>query len=342
MMIKKNKKYKFLLITLGIFFCYFYYNETPFLEDSSNVCIPKKTNQTEIDLGIEKTTSNYVTVVSVYYALSRSNHKSNDYLKWAQTMFASVRVPLIIFADSSSVNFLTQLITQNRLNAKLIITKTIWDVMRDLEVERNRFYIRNYMTKQRRQDPERRRNSAEMYAIWNLKSHFMNKSVHLNPFKSKFFIYTDMDAWRGRAFQGWPDVEFVRQLHTRLDSSILYGQVNEIEENRARFSISKDLIEGTFFAGSDKAIRKLAQDYYKVHDDFLDRKKFVGKDQTLMNYLTFFRSTGVVRLKMYGLKCPKYVNKWFFYQYYFAQPDEFSVCGEIDRFSLLMNSSIYY
>lgn len=72
-----------------------------------------------------------------------------------------------------------------------------------------------------------------------------------------------------------------------------------------------------------------------MHDEWLSKGKFIGKDQDLMNELTYKRATfAIARLKTHKLKCDSKYNSWFFYQYYFAQSHEF-LCEE-DRLSLLI------
>lgn len=125
----------------------------------------------------------------------------------------------------------------------IFVAKSIWSLMRDLEVERNKKYIDAYKLKQQALDPERSIHSPELYAIWNLKHFLVDKVTRLNPYNSNFFIYTDSGAWREHVFANWPDQKLVRNLKRKLGNRILYGQIYEPVFTPS-FSPRRDLIEG--------------------------------------------------------------------------------------------------
>jgi hypothetical protein len=199
--------------------------------------------------------------------------------------------------------------------------------MHELELARARSYINSYFTKQYCLDPEKHIHSPELYAVWNLKTYLVFISARLNPYNSEFFIYTDSGAWRGKVLANWPDQVFVRELAEKLDQRILYGQVGK----------SNDIIQGTFFGGSLEAVVNVYDEYFRVHDEWLDKGLFVGKDQNLMNELAFSsRSRSLVaRLKAYDLNCNRNYDAWFFYQYYFANLS-FYICENENKLDILI------
>ena len=96
-------------------------------------------------------------------------------------------------------------------------------------------------------------------------------------------------------------------------------------------------ILGGFFAGTSQAIENIYNDFYNLHDEWIEKGRFVGKDQYLMNELAFKRAnSSIARLRAHSLNCNGNYNKWFFYQYYFSRPNQY-ICHE-DRLSLLMIS----
>lgn len=206
--------------------------------------------------------------------------------------------------------------------------------MRELETSRGRTYINLYLTDQIELDPEKHLHSPELYAVWNLKPYLLNKTAHLNPYKSNFFLYTDSGAWRTRQFPNWPDEGFVSQLTSKLEDRILFGEVGPA----SYFATNKraNIIQGTFFGGSLKEVKFISEQFFQVHDEWLDKEgMFVGQDQRLMNELAFARTkSAVVRLRTLNLKCQATYNPWFFYQYFFANSSDY-ICNE-DKFSLLM------
>ena len=101
------------------------------------------------------------------------------------------------------------------------------------------------------------------------------------------------------------------------------------------------LLTGSFICGSPKAIDLVYRTYYEIHDEWLEKGRFVGKEQNIFNELVFNRneesSSSVVRLRSYGLNCSSPIdvfNNWFLYQHYLAQLDEYLCPNE--KFSLLI------
>ena len=111
--------------------------------------------------------------------------------------------------------------------------------MSGFEKCRNRTYVKEYKEKQWNLDREKKLHSPELYAVWNLKHYLLNEIARQNPFKSKFFIYTDCGAWRNRSFTNWPDNEFVDKVAAKIGDRILYGQVGMSE-----FRFKNDTIQG--------------------------------------------------------------------------------------------------
>ena len=114
--------------------------------------------------------------------------------------------------------------------------------MSELEKFRNKSYLKIYKEKQLKLDLEKNKHSPELYAVWNLKTYLMKKVTQENPFKSKFFIYTDSGAWRNRKFNNWPDELIVKNVSKKLKNRILYGQIGFPDKDAF-------LTNGTFIQG---------------------------------------------------------------------------------------------
>lgn len=109
---------------------------------------------------------------------------------------------------------------------------------------------------------------------------------------------------------------------------MLLGQVHEsslsqvINRGVVEFKVDPylDIIEGTFFAGSLRAIHSYYHAFFELHDALMDRGYFIGKDQTIINLLTFSSAyrKRIVRLKVFGQKCDVAYDPWFWYQLYFS------------------------
>ena len=255
-----------------------------------------------------------------------------------------MKSPIVLFTDIKTKH---EFEAQKPNDSKIFyfIYKDVWDLMNELEKTRNKSYINEYKYNQLDKDPEKNIHNPNLYAIWNLKAFICNKTVHLNPFKSKFFIYSDLGSWRNGIIQNWPDQRFIFYLNQYLNNRMFFGQINYVKDYND-FNINTDSIEGTFYAGSGLAIKKYAKAFYDIHDDRLfNQKLFIGKDQTMMNYLVYktkSSSSNYVLFKTWKLHgCDlnndvKIYDPWFFYQQYFSSESNFN-CSFDKRLSILTN-----
>lgn len=287
---------------------------------------PKK-----IQIGNENVTTE-VTIVTLMFNSSKSKHTVEEYEAWLETMFQSFGQPFVAYVDEYWFQIFIRKSHERNLTGYVYIVESIWEIMGEFEKSRNRTYLESYIFQQNDMDPENLIHSPELYAIWNLKMYLLNKTAHLNPFRSEFFLFTDSGAWRERVFSNWPDVEFAIELGRNLQDRILMGLINQ--PIGKKLSIREDFIQSGFFFGSPEAIRSFSDEYYLIHDEWLDNGRFVGKEQNLLNYLAFVKMKDfVVKLKTESHYCLENYDKWFFYQYYFAQFNDF-FCF-VDRFSIL-------
>ena len=274
-----------------------------------------------------------VTVVSLYYKLNKSKHSHTAYLEWQKNFLQSVSSPLVIFTDKYSIE---ELLKERKYPTTLYITDSIWTVLDQIGQERNRDYVKNYQNVQHGLDREKHLHNPNLYALWNLKSYITHKIAKDNVYKSSMFIYTDAGAWRQGKIQNWPDQEFALKIKKQLDDKMLFGQLkNEENALKNKNYPDIDLIEGTFFAGSEKALSNFKSEFWNMHDTLLDKGKFIGKDQVLMNLYAFNNPLNSVKLTLWKRNCSTYTNEWFFYQYYFAKRDVYTCFGSKE--SLLSN-----
>jgi hypothetical protein len=270
----------------------------------------------------------YVTAVSMYFSLDKSKHSQSEYDTWIQNFMKSVETSLALFCDRKSLDKLRMY--RGNKPVKFYVYENIWNIMRVLEVYRNMSYADNYKNKQLDLDREKNIHNPNLYAIWNLKTFILKLVADENPFKSEYFIYTDAGAWRQRVFENWPDENFIYRLIRFQQNRILFGQISDNLKETERNSI----IEGGFFSGNKVAVDTLYKNYYTIHDKRLKEGLFVGNDQILMNILAFkeFNET-VVKLRTWDIKCKMSYDQWFFYQYFFAQKQDFKCLN--NKFSLL-------
>lgn len=281
----------------------------------------------------KKNTISNVTIITIYFKFSKSKHNTIEYENWSRNFMQSIGAPLIIYTDTSSFTFLKNQTKQNNVSAQFIIFKDVWQLFHQVELWRKRNYAENYQNKQMSLDPEKSIHNPNLYAVWNSKHYVMQSVVDSNPFKSSFFIYTDIGAWRGQVIKNWPDIQFVQKLASKLNNNILYGQITKVEDNNQTNPIS-DIIQATFIAGNKVAVKHASKEFYEIHDDLFDKGIFVGKDQNLMNYMTYVKKLKFIKkLRTWSVNCSIGYDQWFFYQYFFANLENYP-CSN-DKFSLI-------
>ena len=257
-----------------------------------------------------QTNPSQTTVIALYIELNKSKHSVDAYDNWMRNFAVSVGSPLAIVINRKAYLKLAKLRVGG--TTKYYVVEDIWAILKQVEIERNKSYIQDYLKRQHDLDPEKGIHNPHLYAVWNLKAYCAYKISQENPFNSKFFIYTDTGAFRERFVANWPDTDFIENsLLAKLNDRILFGQINGF----GQFAETQDIIEGTFFAGSAKALQSFYTNFFALHDQRLARGLFIGKEQDTMNLVSFvFFNQTVVRLQTWGLSCSFNYDQWFFYQ----------------------------
>ena len=283
----------------------------------------------------------YATVVSMYFPLNKSKHNLAEYEIWNRNALLSIECPLILFTTSEMKKEYLKL---RRHNVIFYIYENHWELFKEVEKNRNMSYIDSYMNKQFDIDPDQKYHVKDLYVIWNSKAYIMDKMARLNPFNSSFFFYSDLGSWRWYVIPNWPDMNFVKIVNKHLKGRILFGQTAQVD-NETAVEILGDFIEGTFYAGSPQSIISYAKLFYDVHDKRFKEGLFVGKDQTIMNYIAYkTEPKNYVRLRTLEMHvCNEnqtdknnYYDLWFFYQQYFSSTNFFK-CNYEKKLSILTN-----
>jgi hypothetical protein len=155
--------------------------------------------------------------------------------------------------------------------------------------------LRADYTRQHALDPEKGvGHSPDLYAIWNGKICLIREVS--KEFPSAIVFWIDAGSLRERLYVGRP---FPSQ--SRLEAVFPFGA-----EGRMVFTmwrryklgrsyqgclVRRDVAIGGFFGGDHAAIKSFFSAYWRLHDFFLAKNVFVGKDQHLMS--TFIMSPGV-------------------------------------------------
>ena len=263
-----------------------------------------------------------LTVVSVYFKLNRSKYLFDSYGRWQRYFFRSISTtPIVVYTDKKSLSSLLEASLYTSNPKTFYVFENIWSIMSLIEADRNKRpgeYTHNYKEKQKLLDPEARLHNAELYAIWNCKSYLLKRSSSgpHNLYESKFFIYSDIGAFRGRFFPKWPDADYVDELGDRIKDRILLSQISA----ESAQSEMTDHTVGGFIAGSPEALLFFYEKFYEIHDERMNQGKFIGKDQTIMNLFARTHANHTCKLWPGELlnKCRSASNIWFTYQDYFS------------------------
>ena len=283
-----------------------------------------------------------LTVISIYFQLDKSKHSHSKYEMWLDNFFLSVKSPLIILTDKRSIE---KTLKKREYPTAMYITDSIWNLLSEISAKRKRNYIESYKCSQPHLDPEYSKHNPNLYALWNLKSFIVDKIAQDNIYGSSSFIYTDAGAWREKKHENWPDEKFVLDIQKKIGDKILFGQLHDEKDLLKEEDFPDvDLIEGTFFMGSQLALNRFKNEFWRLHDEWIEAGKFVGKDQSIMNVLAFksdFKSS-VAKLNVWKMNCSffirlfRLVNPWFFYQYFFAAQDAYP-CFDGDKKEALIS-----
>jgi hypothetical protein len=242
----------------------------------------------------------------------------------------------VIYTDNESVEFLKQ---ARRKKPIQIIPIPLWN---------NSFSARykdNYTTFQYAIDPEKDIHHPELYAIWNSKVVFLKETAESNPFQSEFFLWVDVGSFRANRHVekifNWPDPTRVEEIlsPTEPSDTMLLGLVTLDNPglvsswNESMGPIYEDMIQGGFFGGKLNAIQWWYNEFYRLHDVYLERGFFVGKEQNLMNTLAILNKHRVKFIDASHYNC---CDRWFFFLQVLSMKEERSSDYRMGYVSRLM------
>lgn len=247
--------------------------------------------------------STYIFVTS-YFSITKKKHSNNDYIEWMNNFFYIINNSLVIFTDKNSIRY----IPPN--NGKYIVYNSIFDIP----------CVSNYKSiyfKQNNIDPEKSKHSPELYAIWNAKICMLKQITEL--YDKSVYIWIDIGSsrWK-RSFKQFPDNKIIEFL-SNLNSMYFFAVYNrKFRKEKYPKLIVDNFLEGTSFGGNKRSIIEYYDIFWKVHDIFLNKGEFIGKDQTIFNTIPVYYLQNISIFPSYGFyKCMEY-NHWFRFYYFYA------------------------
>ncbi|CAF1046608.1 unnamed protein product [Adineta steineri] len=249
------------------------------------------------------------TVVIVYFPLSKSKHSKAEYQSWIENILGFCQSPIIIYTSIEYQPILQQLRQNSSLRTHFIV-----EYNSPFQIPPIKKLVPIF-EQQYPSDPERAYHSIELYTVWCAKPFILNRSVELNPFGTKYFLYIDAGAFRSAnyRFQSWP---YGPSIHSILaNNRLLLGMISPLPRQFCPLSyaidkglIRHDLIQGGLMGGTNDAILWWTSVFYETINIYISKNFFIGKEQNLMNAIALIYSHRINMMLSFRTSCG---DVWF-------------------------------
>uniref|UniRef100_A0A0G4G091 Nucleotide-diphospho-sugar transferase domain-containing protein n=1 Tax=Chromera velia CCMP2878 TaxID=1169474 RepID=A0A0G4G091_9ALVE len=273
----------------------------------------------------------HVTVVTCLYNFKKSKHAWQKYERWTSEFLRSLHkeARLVVYTTEDLVPFFQRPGAAANLTEFRLKDMWEWGPLPSLREDYERIWSL---------DPEKDRHSADLYAVWNIKSFFVHAECEEREDGARHFCFwVDMGSFR-QPFGGddFMDPSAVSQMLTWQEGKKcspdcpIFGLIplsREVRESLFSYNpvngpMMADLVEGGFYGGSPRAMSWFLERFWKWHDWFMKRGYFVGKDQSIMNaFLWHFRDRVLV-LDTREDKKMKCGDHWFQFQQLLRRPEK--------------------
>jgi hypothetical protein len=190
--------------------------------------------------------------------------------------------PMIIFTSTDMVEAISQL-RGHAANRTVILPMEL----NDLPLVQK--YSLEIWQAEYDRDPEKKRHAGyQVFWIWLSKTWFLQEAVKRNPYKSTNFMWSDIGCFRtkrdarykGQVLMQHPEVippdRMLFMAHHEPNPPESVWWTDKLKENEHFYH------SGTMMVGSSNVIPKFHQAFLQVVQGFLDRKLFIGDDQTVL------------------------------------------------------------
>ena len=258
-----------------------------------------------------------VTLVTAYYPTPTKKASQDKYLAWARN-FMTLECPhMVVFVPPGPIGPALLDMRPPGLPRPKVVTVDFealeaWQLWGDDGAT---------WVAQHRLDPEARIHAPELYAAWAQKAFFLARVAAENPFRTPYFMWTDIGAFRG---EGVP--EAVRRSYPIADhfrgDKLLMLAVRPLEPGDAlprADGIRSYLIGGSqfrngggIFGGSAAACARWLPAYVDMVKRYVAAGRFAGKDQAVM-LSTYLHDKSLAEfVRPYPIEG---VDVWFFLLY---------------------------
>jgi len=252
--------------------------------------------------------------VTVWLYLTRSKHPISDYVNWAQNL-CKLNASIYFWADNETAPYIYQYREQWGLLNKTIINITTLEQI-------SSFLGHVNWDRQYEMDAEKQLHSAGLYQVWSSKVDMLTKVSVWNPFNTDCFYFFDVGYFRDTdRYTNWPAKSVVKSLpRDRVVFLAIYGFRNEEYNHQVRyFSHSNgDRLGGGAFGGTQSAILRYNDLYYKMVKEYDEHGVMWGKEQNVLNGVAMAHPDSVFIVRAED-GCG---DKWFYLSPFFAETSE--------------------
>lgn len=216
----------------------------------------------------------------------------NDYLKWFEKTL-QIKSPMIIFIEDDMVEFVKNI----REYPTKIITHTVSEIPYFYLKDKIKTIINMEEYKKKIDSPERIECQHPMYTVVQYsKFKWLEQSIKINPFNSKYFFW--IDAGASRHFDGFDlskkfpsknalialnkmGQKFLMQLNMDFYQDISHAEVLD----ESYLWDARAITCGSFFGGELDAVRKVIEKIDNIFIYKMIENNFVNNEQIALAYL---------------------------------------------------------
>lgn len=248
------------------------------------------------------------TLVTAYYEV-KSKHDHNLYHQWGKTLL-SLACPIVIFVEPRHV----EMIREWRGNKPIHIVPLPFE---DLEMWKK---YKATWAHQHEIDPEQSIHSPELYAIWAMKTTFVEFAIDANPFDTEYFFWCDFGAFREPAYPEHVMKYFPMTRYFYSDKVIIQGvaplsyrerfiQPDGIYGMPVTMGWNEVRLAGGLWGGGIKGCLRWSAAYKATLMDYFKKDRVASKEQVVM--LSAYLADPTIAIIVQ--RTLDHVNPWFFF-----------------------------
>ena len=296
------------------------YSQNTFLEYDIKKDISLFNNDFSTNCSIDINKSSKKTIITCFYKFeNKAKHKFDKYETWIKNFLNNVETPMIIYTEENTKDLIEKSRQKYLDNTKI-------ETIPFNELETNKQYGDVLEKYHLPIDKEKRIHNRELYIVWHAKMELMLKSTLSNPFKSEWFIWTDIGCFRNRnkkididlsLIKKWPNETKLEQFPKDKINMVLVVPPNKKFFDLYPNGISKHTIEfqrcisATIFILHIDFVEKIYKEFFNTLDKCIEMNppRFAGKDQDIWAYLYFHKP------ELFNMINPdKVFDEYFYFQ----------------------------